>query len=101
MTNHDAIVSAIGVTGFSEIAVQKALIDGELIPTSSYDILNRKEIDLAAIEVLKGMLSIDTITEGGYTIKYSLTGVQKRLDYLTALYGINTLRPTVRTRSIW
>ena len=71
MTNLEAITAEIGIPGFNDLAVQKALLDVGLNPDDTYTAGNTS-IKYAAIAVLKGMLGLKQITEGGYTIIYAI-----------------------------
>ena len=71
MTNLEAITASIGIPGFSDLAVQKALIDLGLLSSDTY-IAGNILIDKAALVVLKGMLGLRQIQEGDYSIVYAI-----------------------------
>ncbi len=71
MTNLEAITAAIGIPGFSDLAVQKALLDAGLDPAGTY-IANDVSVTKAALVVLKGMLGLQQIQEGDYSITYAI-----------------------------
>lgn len=88
MTNKEAIQAALQVNGYSETAVDKGLIDAGLNADDAYSSANAKAMDFIAIDVLKGMLSVERIQEGGYSITYSIEGVKLRLNYLLGKYKL-------------
>lgn len=102
MTNGEA-VSAVAGTAISANSVEKALTDIGLSTEGYYVVENAAKIDLATIEILKGLLATADITEGGYSIKYDRSVILKRITELGTKnnlpeYGV---RPTVRAVSVW
>jgi hypothetical protein len=100
MTNKEAVIATIQITGFPDAGVNKALLDAGIDETVNYSVGNKKIIDLAAIEVLQGMLAVASVSEGSYSISYSIAGVQARISYLSGLHGIST-QPKVRAVKLW
>jgi hypothetical protein len=100
MTNKEAVIASIQITGYSDSAIDKALLDAGIEGSVNYNSANKKPIDLVAIEVLQGMRALSSVTEGGYSVSYSLAGIEARLGYLNALYGI-TGQPKVRAVKMW
>jgi hypothetical protein len=102
MTNKEAVIAALQIIGYSESAIDKALIDLEVTSDTVYSKENTKSIDLVAIEVLQGMLSVSDVKEGGYSVSYSIDGVKARIAYLQDRNGLtSTSKPTVRSRNVW
>lgn len=101
MTNKEATIAALQITGYSDSAIEKTLLDNGLNGDLTYDPSNSKGIDLIAIEILQGMLSVASVSEGGFSVSYSIPGIQARIDYLNAKNGITTGVPTVKGVDIW
>lgn len=101
MTNKEAIIASLQITGYSDSAIEKALLDSGLNGGDSYETINAKSIDLAAIDVLQGMLSVSSVSEGGYSVSYSTAGIKARLEYLSAKNGLLGAVPTVTSKSVW
>ncbi len=103
MTNKEAAINAVQMTGYSDGAIEKALIDAGITGSDTYVVAGMKDVDLVAIEVLKGMLGVESISEGGFRIGYSIEGVKARLRYFSDKYGIviEGLNPTIRKASFW
>lgn len=97
MTNKEAVIATLQITGYSDGAIEKALLDNGLNGADTYVIENSKNVRLVSIEVLQGMLSLSSVSEGGYTVSYSAAGIQKRLDYLNDAKG----QPVVRRSNAW
>lgn len=97
MTNLEAITASIGIPGFSDGAVTKALLDAGLDPSGSYDPATTKRIDAAALVVLKGMLGLEEIQEGDYAVKYT---IEKRIKQIEKDLGLTT-GATVRNASCY
>lgn len=101
MTIKEAVIATLQITGYSDSAIEKALLDNGLNGEDTYTSTMIKSVGVVAIEVLQGMLSLASITEGGYSVSYSIAGIQLRLDYLNGLYGEAAPMPTVTSPSVW
>lgn len=101
MTNTEAIIATLQIAGYSDSAIQKALLDSNINGDGLYDGSNAKDIDLIAIEILQGMLSVASVTEGGYSVSYSLNGIKARLDFLNGKYGLETGKPSISAPKVW
>lgn len=102
MTNAEAVIAVAGVS-VDALLIEKALIDLNMTSTGWYDVLDGKTIDLAAIEVLKGIIAMADITEGGYSIKYDRSAILKRITALGIKNGIAEYLtvPKVRAVNVW
>jgi hypothetical protein len=103
MTNKEALIATIMVsTQAAGSIVEKVLVDFSIDASATYSAANAKEIDLCAIEVLKGILSTPDISEGGFSVKYDRGAVQARLSALNEKYFPELIKtPTVRARDLW
>jgi len=101
MTNKEATIAALQITGYSDSAIEKALLDNGLNGDLTYDPSNAKGIDLIAIEVLQGMLAVASVSEGGLSVSYSVSGIKARIDYLKGKNGIPLDGPTVNVANVW
>lgn len=97
MTNKNALLAVVQVAVEDDV-IEKALLDQSLNLGSTYTTTNAKAIDLAAIDVLDGILSRPDISEGGFSVRYDRTAIQKRLDALKRKQGI-TSGPVIRDAS--
>ncbi len=95
MTNKEALIATMQAPGYSDAAVEKALLDAEIDVGEDYAIASKATIDLIAIDVLKGMLAVASISEGGYSIGYSIEGIKLRISALETVNGIS-VQPKVR-----
>lgn len=93
MTNKEAVVAVIGVTG-NDNTIEKALMDAGITSDDVYSSSNVKQIDMAAISVLETMLATKSVSEGGYSVEYD---IKNRLDYLKARNNV----PTITALNIW
>lgn len=102
MTIKEAVIATLQITGYADGAIEKALLDSGLNGEDTYTATMKQSIGLAAIEVLQGMLSLASVSEGGYSISYSVAGIKLRLDYLNGIYGeVTDDVPTVKSPSVW
>ncbi len=100
MTNKEAVIAALQIIGYSDIAVEKALLDAGIDGNGTYTPDTGAQIDSVAVEVLQGMLSLASVSEGGYSVSYSVAGIEARIDYLNGRNGISA-QPTVTARNVW
>jgi len=102
MTNKEAIIAEIQVSQYSDNAITKAMLDLDINPEEEYVKDNAKRVAIAAIKVLRSMLSVKSVTEGGYNITYSIS---ERIDALNAEYGllpvVEVPKPSIKARSLW
>lgn len=101
MTNKEAVIATLQITGYSDSAIEKALLDNGLNGEDTYTTTIKQSIGTVAIEVLQGMLSLASVTEGGYSVSYSVAGIQARLGILNGLYGVAAPVPTVTSPNVW
>jgi hypothetical protein len=107
MTVKEALQGALDGLSFSDIALEKALLDQELIPADTYASANGKRIDLAAVELLLMACTQPDVQEGGYGLSHPdfLRKVQARLLYLARKHNLQPLleqfRPKVTGKSPW
>lgn len=100
MTNKEALTASVPATNLPDITLEKALLDQDVTPGDTYSKEKAESIDLATIDVLKYLLSVPNVSEGGYSVSFDRAAVQKRLDDLNGKYNLAT-KPTVRARPIW
>lgn len=101
MTNKEALI-AVCMVAVPDASVEKALIDNDLIGDDEYSIDAKEEIDLCAIDVLKGTLALADITEGGYSVRYDRKAIQARIDaIMTDLDIAVSTEPTIDGASPW
>lgn len=101
MTNKEAIINAIGVTGWQEGTVDKALIDFAIVPTDAYQAVNASTVNKAALQVLKAMLAVASMQEGGFSVSYSVEGIKARITDLEGVTGVIN-QPRIYNRSkLW
>lgn len=94
MTNEQAVIATIQITGYPDSALEKALEDYSLTSSDNYTADNKETVNKIAVDILNGMLSYASISEGGYSVSYSVEGVRARLAQLGG-------GPTVKAVSIW
>lgn len=102
MNNKEALAAVVSISGVSDSLLSKSLLDASIDGTELYTTVNREGIDKVAIEVLKSMLSVASISEGGFSISYDREAIKGRLTMLASQYGIDTgISPTVRGKNVW
>lgn len=86
MTNLEAIIAEISIPGYNTGSVTKALLDAGIDPDGLYTAKNLG-ITNAALVVLRQMLGIKEIQEGGYQIVYD---IKARISALEDQLGIGS-----------
>ena len=86
MTNKEALIAAIKPYETEAGTIEKTLIDAGIDQTAEY--LDRKAIDLCAIEILQAMMSLSSESEGGFSRSYDSKGIKQRLLYLAQKNGV-------------
>lgn len=103
MTNKQALVRGVlsGLT-VDDFQADKVLLDAEIDGGLSYDPSNEEAIDKCAIKILQSQY-VESISEGGYTIKNSRQGIELKLNSLADKYGLGSLiqGPSVKGVSVW
>lgn len=100
MTNTEAVAAAILFTGYSQQALIKAMLDAGVDGTGTYSAASKGAIDLIAVEVLRGMLGVTSISEGGYSISYNYNGIMERINFLNGETG-EAPQPKVAAVHMW
>ena len=99
MTNKEALIANVGFS-VPDNMVEKAMIDNDVTGATTYTSADAESIDLCTIPILKLVLSMPDVSEGGYRINFDRASAQKRLDDLLEDYEI-TKGPTVTGKSVW
>jgi hypothetical protein len=100
MTIKEATIAALQVPGYSDSAIEKALLDNGLNGNDVYNGSQSSTVNLVAVEVLKGMKAIASVTEGGYSVSYSLAGIESRLGELEGVEAF--VQPKVTSpKNVW
>ena len=86
------------------MVLSKAIIDADLIEADAYDKDAEKDVDLAAVSVLRGLL-VSSEQEGGYAYSISITALQNRIAFLQNKWGIDealtSIQPKVKSANRW
>jgi hypothetical protein len=101
MTKQEALIAEVQVSGIPDNSIAKALIDYAIDGSATYTAADSDLITKAAIEILEGMLALASVTEGGYSVTYSIPGIEARLKYLKDKTGITTGLPTIKGVRPW
>lgn len=103
MTIKEALISEVPFS-VSENMLEKAMIDNEVTGSDTYSSSSKESIDYCVMDILKRVLSEADVTEGGYSIKFDRSAIEKRLKYLAAQYQITDLLdavPTITGKKVW
>lgn len=101
MTISEALTVAVQVPGIDDNTIEKACIDAGLTGSDIYAVSNSKDVDTAAVNVLKSLL-VSSESEGGYSYNISADTLKRRIDQLERKLGIESdSRPTVKAFNGW
>jgi hypothetical protein len=105
MTKKEALQAVLTGISVMDATLEKALLDNELTGADTYTKDDVKTIDLCAIDVLQAVLSMQNVSEGGYSISTNVEAVKARLLYLANKHNISEVldqyKPTLRGVSRW
>ena len=101
MTISEALTAVVQVPGIDDNTIEKACIDAGLTSGGTYSATQSKDVDTAAVNVLKSLL-VSSESEGGYSYNISAVTLKNRIDQLERKLGIESdSRPTVKAVSAW
>lgn len=104
MTIQEALTSSLLDLGIKEAAITRALIDSNLDGTAAYTADTKQAVIQAEYDLLS-VAYVESISQGGYTIKYNTAGIKLRLQALANKLGLDlpgeTQTPTVRAVNYW
>lgn len=95
MTNREAVEAEIGIPGYQSNSVVKAMADLNIVESDPY-ITPNTSINKAALAVLKIMLAISSLTEGGYNITYA---IKERIKAIEGELGVDSSQPVITDMS--
>ena len=93
MTNKEALTGGVldGIN-VSDIRANKALLDAGMDAAADYTPAGQKAIDLAAVSILQSCYT-DSISEGGFSVRYSREAIRQKLLALANQYGLKDVVP--------
>ena len=106
MTKKEALLATCQAS-VPDGSLDLALINRGLLGTDAYTLNDQKDVELAAIDVLYGMLTAPDIQEGGYSISHPdfYRKIQARVLQLAQKWNrtdiIGALTPTITGASPW
>lgn len=105
MTNQDYLLSQLGFAPGNNNTLLGAMIDQGIISTDPYVIGNMNPLKIAAVTIIKILLSTaDTDQQSGEIrnqVKYDRVAILARLKMLETELGLTDAVPTVTGRSPW
>lgn len=105
MTNKEALTAVLEGLTFSDLALNKALLDRQVVGTEDYSAADSKNIDLCAIDLLYALYTRPDISEGDVSISHPdfLRKIEARLLSLARKHGVSAVinqfekpKPTIR-----
>lgn len=101
MTNLEALTAVVNIPGIPATTLEKACIDRGITAGSVYNTTIKKLVDLAAVDVLRGVV-VEGESEGGFRYNISIESLRARIDQLLSLHGESSVStPTVRGVNRW
>lgn len=99
LTRYEALSAVVGVD-YPQAIAEKAFIDLGLYGEEEYTPADAVTIDSIAINIL-GSLMVESVSEGGYSIKFNSKLVEARLAELKSKYNPSIGKPSVKALKIW
>lgn len=104
MTITQALTAAVQVPGIDSLTLEKACIDADLAGADPYEKSIEKEVDLAAVNVLRSLV-VTSEQEGGFAYSVSPEFLKNRISFLLAKWGVadeaTSSQPKIRSVNRW
>lgn len=108
MTCKEAIIAICKPYTVADDAIALALLNNNLNAGDAYTVSNKQAVYTAAYECLRSLLSIASISEGGYSITFKPEQLQSKMVTVAYQSGnkslmeeADQLKPTVTSRKVW
>lgn len=88
MTIKKALIAAIALPDISPDELEKAAIDNRLSLDADYSADLKKQVDIAAISVLKGRIHLASFGEGGVSYSFNAEALKQRIIDLANQNGL-------------
>lgn len=89
MTNLEALIAELEPYTASPLAYSKRLADHGVVESDTYIADNKRNIGLAALDLLVAMLPLSSDSTGRSSQGYSLEGLEKRIKRLCEELGLD------------
>jgi len=104
MTIKEALSLSVKSLGVDPLLIDKALIDSDIDGAAEYTPDAKLKVYAVEYELLSSPVFVESISEGGYTIKYNNSGIGTRLSFLAKALGLEVPgeQPVIRDAShLW
>ncbi len=103
MTITQVLTLSVKTLGVDPQLIEKALIDAGIAGSATYTAADELKVYAAEYKLLSSPVFVESISEGGYTIKYNNSGIGTRLAFLETALGLTARgTPTVQDASyLW
>lgn len=92
MTNYEAAKADLLQYTASKASIQKRMFDAGMDPGEKYSIANKQSVAKVVIGILRGLLSLSSESEGGFSQSYNRKGLE---DYIKSYANENDLAELV------
>lgn len=106
MTNKEAVIAECKPFTVDDAMVEKSLIDNGVDGTTTYASANRPDVAAVAYDVLKGMASLSSVSEGGFSMSFKAEQLKEKLVTIAHvssnpkhLEEVETEKPVIRDAS--
>lgn len=101
MTILEALTAAVNIPGVNAGVLRKACIDSNMAEGDVYTSSKSKDVDLAAVSVLKSVI-VENEKEGGFSYQISKEALSNRVNQLLQKHGLaDDSVPKITGRSPW
>ena len=88
MTNFEAISADIYPYDVSAGLIEKACLDNDVEPAKDYDKLQKKNIAMSVISILRKLISLNSESNGGYALSYDTDKLKQRIHSIAKENGL-------------
>ena len=107
MTNYEAISATLYPYDVEPNLIHKGCVDYGLRSDDEYTLETKRDVTLIVISILRGLLVLNSESDSGYSLSYSVEGLKKRISALAKENGMTDIAeeftdaPSVEFLDIW
>lgn len=91
MTNYEAISAMLYPYDVEPMLITKGCIDNNLVVTDEYEVANKGAVAVVTISVLRNLLVLNSESDSGYSLSYSIDGLKKRIAEIAKSNGLTDI----------
>lgn len=91
MTNYEAISAMLYPYDVEPMLISKGCIDNSLMEHSEYTVASKSIVAIVTISILRNLLVLNSESDSGYSLSYSIDGLKKRIAEIAKSNGMTDI----------